>query len=64
MREEFLSENQRLVAQENFGYDLAAVQKAVKLHEAIEIDINAYEERVQRRSSLWRRSWRLKNTTT
>jgi len=47
MRELWLSENQRLVAQDNFGFDLAAVEAAVKKHEAIETDINAYEERVQ-----------------
>ena len=47
MREVWLSENQRLVAQDNFGFDLAAVEAAVKKHEAIETDINAYEERVQ-----------------
>ncbi|XP_035827840.1 spectrin beta chain isoform X3 [Aplysia californica] len=46
MREEWLSENQRLVAQDNFGNDLAAVEAATKKHEAIETDINAYEERV------------------
>lgn len=47
MRESWLSENQRLVAQDNFGFDLAAVEAAVKKHEAIETDIRAYEERVQ-----------------
>jgi spectrin beta len=47
MRESWLSENQRLVSQDNFGYDLAAVEAATKKHEAIETDINAYEERVQ-----------------
>ena len=47
MRETWLSENQRLVSQDNFGYDLAAVEAATKKHEAIETDINAYEERVQ-----------------
>ena len=47
MREAWLSENQRLVSQDNFGYDLAAVEAATKKHEAIETDINAYEERVQ-----------------
>ncbi|XP_070577536.1 spectrin beta chain, non-erythrocytic 1-like isoform X2 [Ptychodera flava] len=46
MRETWLSENQRLVSQDNFGYDLAAVEAAHKKHEAIETDINAYEERV------------------
>ena len=47
MRETWLSENQRLVAQDNFGFDLAAVEAAAKKHEAIETDIFAYEERVQ-----------------
>ena len=47
MRESWLNENQRLVSQDNFGYDLAAVEAATKKHEAIETDINAYEERVQ-----------------
>ncbi|XP_011488466.2 spectrin beta chain, erythrocytic isoform X2 [Oryzias latipes] len=47
MRETWLLENQRLVAQDNFGYDLAAVEAAKKKHDAIETDIAAYEERVQ-----------------
>ncbi|XP_078674532.1 spectrin beta chain, non-erythrocytic 1-like isoform X31 [Branchiostoma floridae x Branchiostoma belcheri] len=47
MRETWLSENQRLVSQDNFGFDLPAVEAATKKHEAIETDINAYEERVQ-----------------
>ncbi|KAF0027865.1 hypothetical protein F2P81_020606 [Scophthalmus maximus] len=47
MRETWLSENQRLVSQDNFGYDLQAVEAATKKHEAIETDISAYEERVQ-----------------
>lgn len=47
MRETWLSENQRLVSQDNFGYDLPAVEAAAKKHEAIETDIFAYEERVQ-----------------
>uniref|UniRef100_A0A1I8JGM1 Spectrin beta chain n=1 Tax=Macrostomum lignano TaxID=282301 RepID=A0A1I8JGM1_9PLAT len=46
MRETWLSENQRLVAQDNFGQDLPAVEAATKKHEAIETDIFAYEERV------------------
>ncbi len=33
--------------QDNFGFDLAAVEAAAKKHEAIETDIFAYEERVQ-----------------
>ncbi|XP_037341699.2 spectrin beta chain, erythrocytic isoform X2 [Pungitius pungitius] len=47
MRETWLMENQRLVAQDNFGYDLPAVEAAKKKHDAIETDISAYEERVQ-----------------
>uniref|UniRef100_A0A2I3G191 Spectrin beta chain n=1 Tax=Nomascus leucogenys TaxID=61853 RepID=A0A2I3G191_NOMLE len=39
--------NQRLVSQDNFGFDLPAVEAATKKHEAIETDIAAYEERVQ-----------------
>ncbi|PAA61129.1 hypothetical protein BOX15_Mlig024302g2, partial [Macrostomum lignano] len=46
MRETWLSENQRLVAHDNFGQDLPAVEAATKKHEAIETDIFAYEERV------------------
>ncbi|XP_071963526.1 spectrin beta chain-like isoform X2 [Antedon mediterranea] len=46
MREVWLGDNQRLVSQDNFGYDLPAVEAAAKKHEAIETDINAYEERV------------------
>ncbi|XP_066540760.1 spectrin beta chain, erythrocytic [Hoplias malabaricus] len=47
MRETWLQENQRLVSQDNFGYDLPAVEAAKKKHDAIETDIAAYEERVQ-----------------
>ncbi|XP_046886091.1 spectrin beta chain, non-erythrocytic 1 isoform X1 [Hypomesus transpacificus] len=47
MRETWLSENQRLVSQDNFGFDLQAVEAATKKHEAIETDIAAYEERVR-----------------
>ncbi|KAM7403418.1 hypothetical protein PAMA_004056 [Pampus argenteus] len=47
MRETWLVENQRLVAQDNFGYDLPAVEAAKKKHDAIETDISAYAERVQ-----------------
>ncbi|XP_038035588.2 spectrin beta chain, erythrocytic isoform X2 [Anas platyrhynchos] len=47
MREAWLSENQQLVAQENFGQDLPAVEAAKKKHEAIETDTAAYKERVQ-----------------
>ncbi|XP_031435870.1 spectrin beta chain, erythrocytic isoform X2 [Clupea harengus] len=46
MRETWIQENQRLVAQDNFGYDLPAVEAAKKKHDAIETDIAAYEERV------------------
>ena len=49
-----MSENQRLVSQDNFGFDLASVEAASKKHEAIETDIFAYEERVQvRHILLW-----------
>uniref|UniRef100_A0A8C0FVT8 Spectrin beta chain n=1 Tax=Chelonoidis abingdonii TaxID=106734 RepID=A0A8C0FVT8_CHEAB len=47
MRETWLSENQRLLAQDNFGCDLPAVEAAKKKHEAIETDTAAYKERVQ-----------------
>ncbi|XP_005351737.1 spectrin beta chain, non-erythrocytic 2 [Microtus ochrogaster] len=47
MRETWLSENQRLVSQDNFGLELAAVEAAVRKHEAIETDIVAYSGRVQ-----------------
>uniref|UniRef100_A0A8C3I977 Spectrin beta chain n=1 Tax=Chrysemys picta bellii TaxID=8478 RepID=A0A8C3I977_CHRPI len=47
MREAWLGENQRLVAQDNFGYDLPAVEAAMKKHEAIEADVSSYEERIQ-----------------
>uniref|UniRef100_A0A3Q2GIH4 Spectrin beta chain n=1 Tax=Cyprinodon variegatus TaxID=28743 RepID=A0A3Q2GIH4_CYPVA len=46
MRETWLSENQRLVSQDNFGTDLGAVEAATRKHEAIETDIGAYLERV------------------
>uniref|UniRef100_A0A671S5C3 Spectrin beta chain n=1 Tax=Sinocyclocheilus anshuiensis TaxID=1608454 RepID=A0A671S5C3_9TELE len=46
MRETWLSENQRLVSQDNFGVDLGAVEAATRKHEAIETDIQAYGERV------------------
>lgn len=39
MRETWLEENQRLVAIDNFGNDLPAVEAATKKHEAIETDI-------------------------
>ncbi|XP_030330989.1 spectrin beta chain, non-erythrocytic 4 isoform X2 [Strigops habroptila] len=47
MRETWLQENQRLVSQDNFGYDLPAVEAAMKKHEAIEADISSYHERIQ-----------------
>uniref|UniRef100_A0AAY4D553 Spectrin beta chain n=1 Tax=Denticeps clupeoides TaxID=299321 RepID=A0AAY4D553_9TELE len=46
MRETWLSENQRLVSQDNFGLDLGAVEAATRKHEAIETDIVAYGGRV------------------
>ncbi|XP_056139093.1 spectrin beta chain, non-erythrocytic 1-like isoform X2 [Lampris incognitus] len=46
MRQAWLNENQRLVSQDNFGYDLPAVEAAMKKHEAIEADITSYEERI------------------
>ncbi|KAG7464539.1 hypothetical protein MATL_G00166650 [Megalops atlanticus] len=46
MRETWLSENQRLVSQDNSGTDLGAVEAATRKHEAIETDIGAYGERV------------------
>ena len=39
MRTQWLKENKRLVSQDNFGNDLAAVEAAMKKHEAIESDI-------------------------
>lgn len=36
----------RHIPQDNFGYDLPAVEAAKKKHDAIETDIAAYEERV------------------
>lgn len=36
-----------ILLQDNFGFDLQAVEAATKKHEAIETDITAYEERVQ-----------------
>ncbi|XP_026109972.1 spectrin beta chain, non-erythrocytic 4-like [Carassius auratus] len=46
MRQAWLNENQRLVSQDNFGYDLPAVEAAMKKHEAIEADILSNEERI------------------
>uniref|UniRef100_A0A3P8Y6L9 Spectrin beta chain n=1 Tax=Esox lucius TaxID=8010 RepID=A0A3P8Y6L9_ESOLU len=46
MRQAWLNENQRLVSQDNFGYDLPAVEAAKKKHDAIEADISSYEERI------------------
>lgn len=34
------------ISQDNFGYDLPAVEAAMKKHEAIEADISSYEERI------------------
>lgn len=47
MREQWLSENQRLINKDTFGDDLPSVEAASKKHEAIETDILAYEDRVQ-----------------
>ncbi|XP_053553688.1 spectrin beta chain, erythrocytic [Bombina bombina] len=47
MREAWLSENQHLISQDNFGHDLPSVEAAKKKHEAIQTDIFAYEERIQ-----------------
>ena len=33
--------------QDNFGYDLPAVEAAMKKHEAIEADVSSYRERIQ-----------------
>lgn len=46
LREGWLSDNQQLLAQDNFGQDLASVEAATKKHEAIVTDIYAYEERM------------------
>lgn len=47
MREQWLSENQRLINKDTFGDDLPSVEAASKKHAAIETDILAYEDRVQ-----------------
>lgn len=47
MREQWLSENQRLISKDIFGDDLASIEASSKKHEAIETDIMAYEERIQ-----------------
>jgi len=47
MREQWLSDNQRLINKDTFGDDLPSVEAASKKHEAIETDILAYEDRVQ-----------------
>ncbi|XP_069494766.1 spectrin beta chain, erythrocytic isoform X2 [Ambystoma mexicanum] len=47
MRETWINENQHLVSQDNFGYDLPSVEAAKKKQDAIETDIAAYGERVQ-----------------
>lgn len=47
MREQWLSENQRLIHKDVFGEDLPAVEASLKKHEAIETDIFAYEDRIQ-----------------
>ncbi|XP_027765528.1 spectrin beta chain, non-erythrocytic 4-like, partial [Empidonax traillii] len=35
------------IGKDNFGYDLPAVEAAMKKHEAIEADISSYQERIQ-----------------
>uniref|UniRef100_A0A674GPQ3 Calponin-homology (CH) domain-containing protein n=1 Tax=Taeniopygia guttata TaxID=59729 RepID=A0A674GPQ3_TAEGU len=47
LRETWLGDNQRLVAQDNFGGSLAGVEAALRKHEAIESDIAAYGSRVR-----------------
>ena len=47
MRKVWVSENQNQLSQNNFVFDLAAVEATAKRHEGIETDITAYEERVQ-----------------
>lgn len=47
MREIWLSENQCLVFQDNFGFDFFVVEVVIKKYEVIEIDIVVYEECVQ-----------------
>ena len=42
----WLTEKVRLVSQDNFGYDSAAVEAATKKHEAMETDVKAYERRL------------------
>ncbi|KAL3307721.1 Spectrin beta chain, non-erythrocytic 1, partial [Cichlidogyrus casuarinus] len=46
MREQWLTDNLKLVTKDNFGSDLVSVEGSVKKHEAIENDIFAYSERV------------------
>ncbi|XP_068854172.1 spectrin beta chain, non-erythrocytic 2-like [Aphelocoma coerulescens] len=47
LRESWLGDNQRLVAQDNFGGSLGGVEAALRKHEAIESDIAAYGSRVR-----------------
>ncbi|XP_039570876.1 LOW QUALITY PROTEIN: spectrin beta chain, non-erythrocytic 2-like, partial [Passer montanus] len=47
LRETWLGDNQRLVAQDNFGGSLGGVEAALRKHEAIESDIAAYGSRVR-----------------
>lgn len=47
MREQWLSDNQRLISKDTFGEDMASIEAASKKHEAIESDIMAYEDRIQ-----------------
>ena len=47
MREDWLRESAKLLASEDFGSGLAAVEAAQQKHEAIEMDILAYSERIK-----------------
>ena len=47
MKETWSRENQSLVSQGNFGFNLVAVEAATKICGAIETDIIAYEKQIQ-----------------
>uniref|UniRef100_A0A8C5WGU5 Calponin-homology (CH) domain-containing protein n=1 Tax=Leptobrachium leishanense TaxID=445787 RepID=A0A8C5WGU5_9ANUR len=47
LRHPWLHNHDGMVHHDNFGYDLPAVEAAMKKHEAIEADISSYEERIQ-----------------
>ena len=47
MREDWLKESTKLLETDNFGSDLASVEAAQKKHEAIEMDIVAYNQRIK-----------------